>query len=101
MTSWAILRIRHKKYAPYTMLLFLAIATITTLLQTLKKVPEFMLDDDLKGEEYKIIASLICINGVNYTPFQETISFYVIFVAPAMYLNRKYLAELQFDPYTG
>jgi hypothetical protein len=101
MTSWAILRIRHKKYAPYTMLLFLAIATITTLLQTLKKVPEFMLDDDLKGEEYKIIASLICINGVNYTTFQETISFYVIFVAPAMYLNRKYLAELQFDPYTG
>ena len=59
-----------------------------------------MLTDDLAGEEYKIIASIISINGVNYTTFKETTLFYMILVLPAMYMNRKFLAESQFDPYT-
>ena len=52
-----------------------------------------MLTDDLAGEEYKIIASIISINGVNYTTFKETTLFYVILVLQAMYMNRKFLAE--------
>ena len=52
-----------------------------------------MLTDDLSGEEYKIIASIVSINSVNYTTFKQTTLFYVILIVPAMYMNRKYFTE--------
>ena len=66
----------------------------------MKKVPEFLYTDDLKAEEYKIIAALVPVTAMNYTTFRETTCFYLLFIAPIMYMNRKFLAENQFDPYT-
>jgi hypothetical protein len=80
---WGLLRIRHKKYVPYIVLLQLANNTMWVLLTSTKKAPDSMLESNLMGEEDKILITLISLQAINYNTWRLTFWVYTLFLIPA------------------
>jgi hypothetical protein len=97
---WGLVRIRHKKYAPNIVLLYIVNNCIWTVLQTKKIVPEFMLSDDLKPEETKILVTIVSMTAINYTTWRSTFLLFTFIVVPMQYFKIRIVNDLRYDPYT-
>ena len=79
---WGLIRIRHKKYAPYIVLLYLFNNVTLVLLQSKNMVPEFMQSKDYNNEEDKIMVIIVAMTAINYNTWRSTFWVFILFLAP-------------------
>ena len=78
----------------------MALQGIFVNLQIRELVPSFMLTDDYKYMEQRILLAIIVIGCVNYSSYKATLYFNVLFMIPAIYFAEKGLLAVRYDPYS-
>lgn len=81
-----LMNYKFKRYSPYWIYFYATMQVTTMLLQVYDLMPEMLVHNDKKLEEFKIITTLIIVHSVNYTPFLFTLILYPIIFLVSAYL---------------